>query len=65
MVRKKALVFPEITSGHAGDDFVMNSTILYGWKQLTKVSFRIEKADGGGSMYGGLMIDDLKYWVQC
>jgi hypothetical protein len=61
LVIEMTLFIPALVSGLPVDSFVMNSTALFGWKILTHIDFNIARADNGGDMFGGLMIDDLKY----
>ncbi|KAK4221631.1 hypothetical protein QBC38DRAFT_403000 [Podospora fimiseda] len=61
---KQVIVFPRLDPGHYIEEFVMNGTVLGNkWKGLTSVGFSIARKDNGGDMYGGLMIDDLRYTI--
>jgi hypothetical protein len=43
----------------------MNRTRFGGeWSDLKSLGFSIAMADNGGDMFGGLMIDDLKYTIK-
>jgi len=60
----QVITFPQLDSGHYPSEFVMNATTLGPkWSKLTSVGFSIARKDNGGEMYGGLMIDDLKYTI--
>ncbi|KAK4159281.1 hypothetical protein QBC43DRAFT_327574 [Cladorrhinum sp. PSN259] len=64
LVAHQVIVFPQLDSGHYTWEFVMNATTLGPkWRELTSVGFSIARQDNGGDMYGGLMIDDLKYTI--
>jgi hypothetical protein len=63
-VLKKTITFPRLDPGHVIEDFVMNKT-EFGreWSELKSVGFAIARKDNGGDMYGGLMLDDVRYVV--
>ena len=64
-VVKKTFKFPRLDPGHTIDEFVTNSTTFgHDWKNLKSVGFSISRADNGGDMFGGLMLDDVKYVVK-
>ncbi|KAF2490841.1 hypothetical protein BU16DRAFT_469932, partial [Lophium mytilinum] len=58
------ITFPRIDPGHIIEDFKMNKT-EFGreWSGLKSLGFAIARKDDGGDMYGGLMLDDVKYVV--
>jgi hypothetical protein len=60
----QVIKFPRLDPGHVIGDFVMNHTSFDGrWERLTSLGFSIARADNGGDMYGGLMLDDVEYDV--
>lgn len=62
------ITFPALEPGHRPDEFVMNSTTFDNnepeWRGLTSVGLANARADNGGDMFAGLMIDDFKYTVE-
>jgi hypothetical protein len=62
---QRRLIFPRLDPGHEAKDFLLNFTEFgAAWRDLTSVGFSIARADNGGDMYGGLIIDDLRYTVE-
>ncbi|KAF1943935.1 hypothetical protein EJ02DRAFT_432881 [Clathrospora elynae] len=58
----RTLIFPRLDPGHSVEQFVMNSTTFGDeWTGLTDMAFGMTRSDDGGSMFGGLAIDDLRY----
>jgi hypothetical protein len=64
LVASEVIVFPQLDPGHTSSEFLMNKTTFSSrWTRLTSIGFSIARADNGGDMYGGLMIDDFHYVV--
>jgi hypothetical protein len=61
----RTLIFPRLDPGHVLSDFVMNRT-HFGphFKDLKSLSFSIANAETGGDIFGGLMLDDVKYTIK-
>jgi len=60
----QVIKFPRLDPGHVVADFVMNHTSFdWRWAGLSSIGFSIARADNGGDMFGGLMLDDVKYAV--
>jgi hypothetical protein len=61
----RVLTFPRLDPGHVTSDFIMNTT-QFGprFKDLKSLSFSIASAEDGGDIFGGLMLDDVKYTIK-
>lgn len=65
LVAHRVINFPALDPGHFPHEFVMNSTTFdWRWSRLSSVGFSIARADNGGMMYGGLMIDNFRYTIE-
>ncbi|KAK0652457.1 hypothetical protein B0T16DRAFT_387715 [Cercophora newfieldiana] len=65
LIAKRVLTFPALEPGHFPSEFVMNATVFdQRWSRLTSVGFANARADNGEMIYGGLMIDDLRYTLE-
>ncbi|KAK4207071.1 hypothetical protein QBC37DRAFT_355914 [Rhypophila decipiens] len=65
LVAHQVITYPALEPGHFISEFIMNSTFFdWRWAHLSSVGFAIARADNGGTLYGGLMIDDFRYSVE-
>jgi hypothetical protein len=65
LVAHQVITFPALEPGHYPSEFIMNSTTLdWRWEHLSSVGFANARADDGGIIYSGLMIDNLRYSVK-
>ncbi|KAK5655982.1 hypothetical protein OQA88_5120 [Cercophora sp. LCS_1] len=65
LVAQRVVTFPALDPGHYPNEFVMNVTTFdRRWSKLTSLGFANSRADNGEMIYGGLMIDDLRYVLE-